>query len=85
MSKAPATRSQLLRLGLLLAATALALGIAVCRLDVWLLPQRWNLSDEPLPGWFFGPLGRAWAFGAPLVVIALLTAGLALIVKGLRR
>lgn len=85
MSTPPTTRSRLLRRGLLLVATALVLGIAECRLDVWLLPQRWNLSDEPLPAWFFSPLGRAWAFGAPLATISLLAAGLAVITRGLRR
>ncbi|MEI8254801.1 MAG: hypothetical protein WCJ30_03930 [Deltaproteobacteria bacterium] len=85
MSTNPRPRSGLFRIGLLLAASALLAGIAECRLDAWLLPQRWSLSDEPLPAWFFSPLGRAWTFGAPLVVLALLAAGLTLIVRGLRR
>jgi len=44
-----------------------------------------SLSDDALPGWFFGPLGYAWGFGVPLGVVALFSAGVALVVRGRRR
>lgn len=82
---APRTRTRSLRLGLLLIACAVLAGIAAWQLDVWLLPQRWSLSDEPLPAWFFEPLGRAWVFGAPLVILGMLGAGVASLLRGLGR
>lgn len=80
-----ASRERSLRRGLLLVACSVLAGLAVWQLDLWLLPQRWSLSDEPLPPWFFGPLGRAWVFGAPLATVALLGAGMVTLVRGLRR
>jgi hypothetical protein len=80
-----ASRERSLRLGLLLVACAVLAVPAACQLDLWLLPQRWSLSDERLPPWFFGPLGRAWVFGAPLAIVALLGAGMVTLVRALRQ